>query len=457
MKTSLRILVADDNDEVRGILRAILKDQAAMKVIAEARTGHEVVDLVRIHKPDVVLMDVEMPGLDGFQALQRIMQDWGDTKVIMVTRQTSRVAVKRAQRLGARGYVAKQDLHAELVSALQTLADGGAYLSKAVGGSSSRVCSGGVDAAKQDRATLSQKGDVAPSHTQEGRRNAHSNEETPIHNLIRVFLVDDEEMVGTVVAQSLHDDPRFHFVGVGYDDEIVVRVLSKEQPDIVLLDIVLGDQARGGWCMMERIRQVCPDAGIIILARSIHRADVSEAWKCGAAGYLNKVDWGRDGIQAMLSVYAGKRFFPALGEQNRNRECVTKDLSKTERDVYDRYVRDVPPQATAQERKIEVATVYVHKTHIEDKIGHLDGWKGIAKDAQKDPGLLCELSDKERRVFDLYIQGQHILGTKAIQDIATNLFCSEVEVTGLMRNIRRKLNCHPDGWKGIAREEGDID
>lgn len=428
-----------------------------MKVIAEAKTGHEVVDLVRIHKPDVVLMDVDMPGLDGFQALQRILQDWADTSVIMVTRQTSRVTVKRAQRLGVRGYVAKQDLHAELVSAIQTLADGGAYLSKAVGGSSSRTDSSGAGAAKRVRATRSHGGEVVPSHNQKERPNPPGNEQTPTQNQIRVFLVDDEEMVGTVVAQTLHDDPRFHFVGVGYDEEIVVRVLSNEQPDIVLLDIFIGNQARGGWCMMERIRQTCPDAGIVIFTRFARRADVSEAWKCEAAGYLNKVDWGRDGIQAMLSVYAGKRFFPTLGEQNRSRESLTKDLSDTEREVYDRYVRDVPPQAIAQERNNQVTTVYVHKRRIEDKIGHLDGWKGIARDAQKDPDLLCELSDEERRVFDLYVQGQHVLGTKATKDIATKLSCSETEVMGLMRSIRRKLNCHPDGWKGIAREEGDID
>lgn len=454
----LEIVIADDNDEIREVLRAVLRDQQTMGVIAEAKTGHEVAALARKHKPDIVLMDVEMPGMDGFQALQSILQDRGETKVIMVTRKTSRVAVNRAQQLGAKGYVAKGDLHGELVAAIQVVAEGGSYLSESLRERESGSSSSSTGRAKASSADSGPGGVRHQSHSVTDQCKAPGAVEVPIRkqgqNQIRVFLVDDEKMVGDAVARTIHNESRFHFVGQGDEEEIVERAIRDAQPDIVLLDIYLGDHKRGGWGMMKRIRQVCPDTGIIIFTRSTGKANVSEAWRQDAAGYLNKGNWEEEGLQAMLAVHAGERFFPTLGEQSRNRASPTKKLSEAEYEIYFRRVRDVPSQAIAEERNIAVATVYVHRSSIKDKIGHEDGWRGIAEDSKSDPGLLCGLDTMEHRVFELYVQG-----TTVPQEIATKIGRTEAEaeVKDLLRSIRRKLNCHPDGWKGIAREEGDID
>lgn len=127
-------------------------------------------------------------------------------------------------------------------------------------------------------------------------------------------------------------------------------------------------------------------------------------------------------------------------------------LSPREREVFYLVVRDLSPQAIAEEMSIGVDTVHVHMANIRQKIGHQDGWKGISREVQKDPALLDELSDVEKLVFNLYARG-----TTARQEIAAEVRVSEADVANLIRSIRRKLNCHPDGWKGIAREEGDID
>ncbi len=275
---------------------------------------------------------------------------------------------------------------------------------------------------------------------------------------IRIVVIDNDDIVCSAICSDLEKDDRFEAIGVNPDKEAALERVKREQPHVILLDLMWNNQLRGGWNLLPEISKDCPHTAVIIVSARAELADVSEAWRKGIAGYVPKRQWQEELTEAILAVSKGGSFFsPSVGKRVWKPSKETESLNPREREAYYLSVRDLSSQAIAEEMSIVIDTVHVHRSHIRERIGHPDGWRGIARDAQKDPDLLCELLDKERRVFELYVQGQYVLGARAIQDIATKLSCSETEVTGFIRNIRRKLNCHPDGWKGIAREEGDID
>ena len=128
----IRVLLADDHDLVRAGFRALLQGQTDFEVIAEASDGQEAVRLVGVHRPDVVLMDLMMPGLNGLEATARITKEFPEVRVLILSMNAGEEFVLPAIRAGARGYLVKNVKPAELEQAIRAAARGECYLSSAV-------------------------------------------------------------------------------------------------------------------------------------------------------------------------------------------------------------------------------------------------------------------------------------------------------------------------------------
>lgn len=123
------VLLADDHDLVRAGIRSLLQTISGVKVLAEADDGRKALDLVRTHQPDVVLMDIAMPGLNGLDATSRIVKEFPRTRVIILSMHRSEEHVLGALRSGAAGYLLKDASPFELETAVRSVARGESYLS----------------------------------------------------------------------------------------------------------------------------------------------------------------------------------------------------------------------------------------------------------------------------------------------------------------------------------------
>jgi DNA-binding NarL/FixJ family response regulator len=128
----LRILVADDHELVRRGIRGLLRAQRGWRVIAEARNGQEAVEKTNKLKPDVAIVDISMPDLDGLQATRQIREVAPRTSVVVLTMHESDQMVRRVLDAGALGYVLKSDLAAHLVKAVKDVSAGKLFLTPRV-------------------------------------------------------------------------------------------------------------------------------------------------------------------------------------------------------------------------------------------------------------------------------------------------------------------------------------
>jgi two-component system, NarL family, response regulator NreC len=128
----IRILLADDHAVVRQGFKMILDAQADMEIVGEAGNGREAVDLVQKLKPDVVVMDVAMPELNGIEATRRVNDVSPHTRIIALSMHKDSVYVREVLRAGARGYLLKDSGAGDLVSAIRAVARGEGYLSPAI-------------------------------------------------------------------------------------------------------------------------------------------------------------------------------------------------------------------------------------------------------------------------------------------------------------------------------------
>ena len=134
MTNKLRILLADDHETVREGLRMMLDAQPDMHVIATAGDGREAVAQCEKLTPDVVLMDISMPGLNGLAATMQMLERCPDAKVLTLTRHADSSYLQQMLRAGAAGYVLKQSRPAELLHAIRAVATGGKYLDASMTG-----------------------------------------------------------------------------------------------------------------------------------------------------------------------------------------------------------------------------------------------------------------------------------------------------------------------------------
>ncbi|MCL1791012.1 MAG: response regulator transcription factor [Peptococcaceae bacterium] len=127
----MKIIIADDHSVIREGLAALLNFQADMEVVATAANGEEARDLVKKHRPDIILLDIEMtPGESGLLTAERIHREFPETKIIMMTMHDDREYLLYTIKNGASGYTLKNAPEGELIEAIRTVTNGGIHLSK---------------------------------------------------------------------------------------------------------------------------------------------------------------------------------------------------------------------------------------------------------------------------------------------------------------------------------------
>jgi DNA-binding NarL/FixJ family response regulator len=128
----LRVLIADDHTLFRYGMQGLLSTQPDIEVVGEATIGEEAVALTGELRPDVVLMDIQMPGINGIEATRRILEDHPRVRILMVTMFEDDASVFTAMRAGARGYVLKDAAKDDVLSAIRTVGRGGAVFSPGI-------------------------------------------------------------------------------------------------------------------------------------------------------------------------------------------------------------------------------------------------------------------------------------------------------------------------------------
>jgi two-component system, NarL family, response regulator DevR len=120
----IRVLIADDHEVVRMGIRVLLQQHQNIRVVGEASTGEEAVQQATLHRPDVVVMDIRMPGMSGVDACRRIVQQLPDTRVVILTSYAEDELLFSAIRAGASGYVLKRIGSDDLVKTIETVGRG---------------------------------------------------------------------------------------------------------------------------------------------------------------------------------------------------------------------------------------------------------------------------------------------------------------------------------------------
>jgi two-component system, NarL family, response regulator LiaR len=132
MTEKIRILIADDHAIVREGLRALLATEPDLELVAEATDGIQAVDKARALKPDVILLDLMMPRMDGVEAIAEIKKDWQEARIIVLTSFSDDEKVFSAIRSGALGYLLKDSSPQDLLNAIHTVANGEGFLSPTI-------------------------------------------------------------------------------------------------------------------------------------------------------------------------------------------------------------------------------------------------------------------------------------------------------------------------------------
>ena len=132
MKTA--VLLADDHQVIREGLRNLIEDQSDMEVVGEASNGREAISMCEDMRPQVVVMDVAMPDLNGIEATRHIVHECPETRVLALSMHADRHYAAGMLGAGAAGYVLKDCAFDELADAIRTVADGGRYLSREIEG-----------------------------------------------------------------------------------------------------------------------------------------------------------------------------------------------------------------------------------------------------------------------------------------------------------------------------------
>lgn len=129
---SIKVIIADDHRIIRDGLKLILESNGDIKIIGEASDGLQTIQKAREFKPDVILMDISMPNMNGIEATNRIHEENPDIKIVILSMQSTVEDIFRALKAGAIGYLLKESAGAEVVDAVQAAYNGRRYLSRKV-------------------------------------------------------------------------------------------------------------------------------------------------------------------------------------------------------------------------------------------------------------------------------------------------------------------------------------
>jgi DNA-binding NarL/FixJ family response regulator len=128
----IRVIIADDHHLVRQGIRALLAESDDVQVVGEAEDGQQAVELAEELKPEVVIMDISMPRLDGVQATERVLGLGGPTEVVILSMHDDQYLAEKLLRSGAKGYLLKASIAEELLLAVRSASQGRTYLSPAI-------------------------------------------------------------------------------------------------------------------------------------------------------------------------------------------------------------------------------------------------------------------------------------------------------------------------------------
>jgi DNA-binding NarL/FixJ family response regulator len=117
----IRVLTADDHALLREGIAALVNAEADMKLVAEASNGQEAIEKFRLHRPDITLMDLQMPALNGIEAIIGIRSEFPNARIVVLTTYTGDIQVLRALKAGARGYILKGRVHRELLDTIRAV------------------------------------------------------------------------------------------------------------------------------------------------------------------------------------------------------------------------------------------------------------------------------------------------------------------------------------------------
>lgn len=117
----IRILTVDDHPLLRNGIAALVNAEPDLKLVAEASNGKEAIDAFRVHRPDVTLMDLQMPEVDGLEGIEAIRREFPEARIIVLTTYRGDTRVLRALKAGARGYILKGYVHKELLDTIRAI------------------------------------------------------------------------------------------------------------------------------------------------------------------------------------------------------------------------------------------------------------------------------------------------------------------------------------------------
>ena len=139
-KEPIRILTVDDHELLRKGIRLLISTESEMQIVAEASTGREAVQEFRKHRPDITLMDLQMPDMCGVEATMAIRGEFPKAQIIVLTTYAGDAQVLRALKAGARGYLLKSEISTEMLEAIRAVHAGQKRISREVAAAAGRTC-----------------------------------------------------------------------------------------------------------------------------------------------------------------------------------------------------------------------------------------------------------------------------------------------------------------------------
>ncbi len=124
----IKVLIADDHAIVRAGLRALLKSEPTLELVGEASSGYEAIELVSQTQPDILVLDLSMPDLDGIAVTKKIKPQFPNLRILILTVHEDEALLREAMKAGASGYILKRAAEAELISAIQIILRGDLYV-----------------------------------------------------------------------------------------------------------------------------------------------------------------------------------------------------------------------------------------------------------------------------------------------------------------------------------------